>query len=67
MNKTPNYEPEFHEVKYRLPTGRFICDCCGAPQGQPHKRFCYWNPINKKKDDAAYRADKSNVSRERPK
>lgn len=56
--KKPNYEPEYHEVKYRLPTGRMLCDCCGSPEGQPHTRFCYWNPVNKKSDDAAIRASR---------
>lgn len=58
MKKQPRWEPEFHEVKYRLPTGRMVCDCCGSLQFQPHTKFCYWNPINKKKDDAAIRAEK---------
>lgn len=56
--KKPLYEPEWHEVKFRVPTGRLVCDCCYSPQGEPHTKFCYWNPINKKKDDAAERAER---------
>lgn len=63
MAKKPNYEPEMHEVKYRIPTGRLVCDCCFLPKGGPHTKFCYWNPINKKTDDAAIRASNPKPAR----
>jgi hypothetical protein len=50
MKKKPNYVAELHKVEYSVPTGRLVCDCCWAAQGQPHTRFCHWNPTNTKSD-----------------
>lgn len=53
----PLYEPEWHEVRFRVPTGRLVCHICYSPQGEQHTKHCHWNPINTAKDNALFRAE----------
>lgn len=55
--KIPNYIAELHKVTYTVPTGRLVCDCCYSAQGQPHTRFCHWNPIHTERDNAAMKSE----------